>query len=202
LLTTNNWSFNLQNKTEIREALIKKRKDILPAERTSAGLSAAALFQKSDLFQNNKNFACYFAMDSEFDCAPIIELILNADKKCYIPTLSIYHKQQLQFSLYQDNMPLQKNRFQIHEPMFAEKISIDRLDVVFFPTVGFDLQGHRLGMGGGYYDRTFESIDEKNKPFFLGLAYELQKIDALPKDTWDVCLDGVLTEEKIYSFKS
>jgi 5-formyltetrahydrofolate cyclo-ligase len=164
-------------------------------------LTAAHLLQKNEIFQRSQKIAAYFATDEEFDCSPIIQLILNAKKKCYIPTLSMYGNKKLQFSLYQADTPLQKNRFQIQEPMFSEKIELNLLDIVIFPMVGFDVSGHRLGMGGGYYDRTFESINQDKKTYFLGLAYELQKVEALPKDAWDVCLDGVLTEEKFYYFK-
>ncbi len=174
---------------------------ILPAERSSAGLKAAALFQENDLFVKNNKFACYFATENEFDCSDIIQLILSAKKKCYLPTLSMYGNKKLEFSLFEKDMPLQKNRYQIPEPMFATKIQPQLLDVVIFPLVGFDLSGHRLGMGGGYYDRTFQAVKHKNTPFFLGLAYELQKVDSLPKDAWDIQLDGVLTERDIYIFK-
>lgn len=70
------------------------------------------------------------------------------------------------------------------------------------PLVGFNLQGHRLGMGGGYYDRTFQFLRDEtiHKPFMLGLAYELQKMEYIPVDPWDISMDGVLTEEKLYLF--
>lgn len=129
-------------------------------------------------------------------------MIITAKKKCYIPTLSIRGNNTLDFALYQTDMPIQKNRYRITEPMFAKKIAVDLLDIVIFPLVGFDMNGHRLGMGGGYYDRTFHSIKQKKTtPFFLGLGYECQKVDTLPKDAWDVCLQGVLTEREIYYFK-
>lgn len=173
---------------------------ISATERNAASLKAASLFQTNDLFLRNKNIACYYATDNEFDCGPIIELILNANKVCYLPTLSIYNNKKLEFSLFGKDSPVQKNRFQIVEPMFASKIPPQSLDLVIFPLVGFDLQGHRLGMGGGYYDRTFQAVKQNHSPFFLGLGYDIQKVECLPKDAWDIQLDGVLTERELYMF--
>jgi 5-formyltetrahydrofolate cyclo-ligase len=152
------------------------------------------------LFNHHQNFACYFALTNEFDCTPIIKIILAANKKCFLPSLSIRGNNTLEFALYQPDQPLQFNRYQIPEPMFAEKISADLLDVVIFPLVGFDLHGHRLGMGGGYYDRTFHFHTKNTKPYLLGLGYESQKVASLPHETWDIALQGVLTESKLYSF--
>lgn len=152
------------------------------------------------LFKNSQSIACYFAQDSEFDCTPIIKAIWRAKKNCYLPILS--KSQSLSFGAYESDTILKKNRYHIPEPDTSWYFPLEQLDLVLLPLVGFDLQGHRLGMGGGFYDRTFQFLRGKTtpKPFMLGLAYELQKIEHIPIDPWDVSMDGVLTEEKLYLF--
>ena len=68
------------------------------------------------------------------------------------------------------------------------------------PLVAFDKQGNRLGMGGGFYDRTLARLHEQNwqKPQLIGLAHECQKVDALPIESWDVPLKTIITPDKTY----
>ena len=71
------------------------------------------------------------------------------------------------------------------------------------PLVGFDLNGYRLGMGGGFYDTSLAYLRRRSawkKPFLMGIAYECQKVETLPRDPWDIPLDAVLTEKKLYRF--
>jgi 5-formyltetrahydrofolate cyclo-ligase len=68
--------------------------------------------------------------------------------------------------------------------------------------VAFDSQGHRLGMGGGYYDRTFSFLKDKihHKPKLLGLAYDFQQVEQLPYEEWDIRLDYAVTESLLFNF--
>ncbi len=74
------------------------------------------------------------------------------------------------------------------------------LDLILLPLVAFDNQGNRLGMGGGFYDRTLSSFNTRhrmNRPQPIGLAHECQRIDQLKAQTLDIPLDGVITEQGI-----
>ena len=73
-------------------------------------------------------------------------------------------------------------------------INTRALDLVLAPLVAFDDQGHRLGMGGGFYDRHFGGLPERLRPLLVGVAHEIQRADALPTQPWDMPLDGILTE--------
>ena len=73
------------------------------------------------------------------------------------------------------------------------------------PLVGFDQQGYRLGMGGGYYDATLAFMQHRRlwrKPRLVGVAYECQRVETLPHDPWDMPLDAVLTERQLYYFSA
>ena len=98
---------------------------------------------------------------------------------------------------------MRPNRFGILEPYVSQRVCLDptRLDWIFVPLVAFDSLGHRLGMGGGYYDASLAVLRLRthwHKPRLVGLAYEFQRIDHLAEDKWDVPLHGVLTNERFY----
>ncbi len=94
------------------------------------------------------------------------------------------------------------NRYGIKEPLVksADIIGAERLDLVLMPLVAFDESGNRIGMGGGFYDRTFafkQSRSEK-KPYLIGIAHEIQKVDAIAAEHWDVPLTMVVTDKQVY----
>ncbi|EKD55095.1 MAG: 5-formyltetrahydrofolate cyclo-ligase [uncultured bacterium] len=191
---------NISSKASFRQLLLEKRRTISALERQKAAESAAELLVETDFFRQSQHIACYYPTDDEFDCLPIIQKIWQAKKKCYLPSLT--SQKILNFIPYQPNDALQLNRYRILEPVEGEPISLDKLDIVLVPLVGFDLRGHRLGMGAGYYDRTFHFLRGRvaGKCYFLGLAFLSQGVSILPEDAWDVSLQGVLTEKKIIYF--
>ena len=88
---------------------------------------------------------------------------------------------------------------QIKEPPLKNKILIP--EVLFVPCLAFDNFGYRLGYGGGYYDRTLSFLQKNKKKFIsIGYAFDDQKVFKLPKDKFDIKLDYVITEKKIYTF--
>ena len=85
----------------------------------------------------------------------------------------------------------------------GERIDPRRLELVLLPLVGFDSQGTRLGIGGGYYDRTFAGIRSDaltRRPRLVGVAFELQRLAALERAAWDVPIDAVVTDRGSYRF--
>lgn len=167
-----------------------------------AASMAANRLVNTPLFKKSRHVACYFAQENEFDCAPIIQEVWRTKKKCYLPILSKRKHGSLEFCLYQKDTPLILNRYHIAEPDAVSLFPPDQLDLVIMPLVGFDLEGHRLGMGGGYYDRTFYFLrkNDSPRPFMLGLAYEVQYYSTILTEEWDVAMDGMLTEKKLYLF--
>lgn len=175
--------------------MLQKRHDIDAHTRTTAALQAMQQLQSHPWFMQSQHVACYLARDDEFDCTPIIEAIWQAQKKCYLPVISCNHVKTLEFVCYEKNAQLQLNRYQIYEPVDqTQKIAPSKLDLVIVPLLAFDQQGNRLGMGSGYYDKTFAFSCSDGKPKLLGLGYQMQMVDVLPVENWDIKLDGVLTE--------
>jgi len=182
-------------KNQLRKKLRAERCLVDSYQRTLFAIEASKHFNASPLFQQSKKIACYFASKEEFDVDPIIELILSANKQCYVPILV---EKNLQFVRYHKNDLLQPNSYKILEPVNKnEKIEPDQLDLILMPLIGFDFKGHRLGTGGGFYDRTLSP-----RPIckLIGVGFEIQHVETLPFDEWDVLLDGVLTEKGLALF--
>lgn len=189
-------------KGQLRRMLITNRRSISFEERATAAEQAADLFCKTTLFKNSKNIACYLARKDEFDCMPLIQKLWETHKHCYLPVLTEKNENSLIFKSYQKHDKLHFNKFHILEPENTKIIAADDLDLAILPLVGFDATGNRLGMGAGYYDKTFAYLCEKSGHHckLIGLAYQLQQVFSLPRDPWDVPLNGVLTEEGLRVF--
>lgn len=190
----------MKTKADIRAEYISARNDIPESYRQQAAVTAASLLIDHPAFKKSEHIACYCAHKNEFETLPIIQAIWHANKKCYLPVLC--EGKALGFVRYEEGDDLEINHLGILEPFdFSRKIPLERLDLIIMPLVAFDSLGHRLGMGGGYYDRTLASMYNHNtKPHLIGLAYASQQIDALPFDCWDVTMHSIITEHGIRTF--
>ena len=73
------------------------------------------------------------------------------------------------------------------------------MDVILMPLVGFDKHKNRLGMGGGFYDKTLSfhnKLKEFRVPKLFGLAFDSQEVDQLTSQPWDVPVDGIVTPSR------
>jgi len=141
------------------------------------------------------------AADGEIDPYPLLQALWALGKIIYLPVLVPFSRQKLWFAKYAPSDRLVLNRFGIPEPVRRRLIKPCALDLVLTPLVAFDSRGHRIGMGGGYYDRSFAFLRRRRhwrKPRLLGLAYELQKLPGIIPNDWDIPLDAVATEARIY----
>ncbi len=190
----------MKTKADIRSHYLRIRNDTTESQRQEAAATAASLLAEHPAFKKSEHIACYCAHKNEFDTLPIIQAIFRAQKKCYLPILR--EGNTLGFVRYEDGDELEVNQFGILEPFdTARKVSVDKLDLIIMPLVAYDSQGRRLGMGGGFYDRTLASMHVHNsKPHLLGLAYSSQHIEELPSDSWDINIHSVITELGIRIF--
>ena len=121
-------------------------------------------------------------------------------RSCFLPVL-VKATLTLKFRQFDPAHPLVTNFFGLLEPdAAAREITPNELDTVFLPLVGFDTEGNRLGMGGGYYDRTFAFLKESGatRPILVGLAHECQRVEKLEAAAWDVPLGGIVTPGRFY----
>jgi len=136
----------------------------------------------------------------EVDCSPILKTAFLRKKQIYLPVLS---KNRLRFAPYENSTQLTLNHYKILEPVCQKGSLTDArfLDVVIAPLVAFDANLNRVGMGGGYYDRSLAFRKRRHRwkrPLVIGLAYSFQRADQIQAAPWDVPMDMVITEENIF----
>lgn len=169
--------------------------------RESAARQAAQHLIAHSQFQSSDHIACYFAVKEEANADLLMKAIWKTGKICYLPILNADNS--LSFARYQADDRLIKNRYGILEPeVHHAHLAPQQLDMVIAPLVAFDSKGHRLGAGGGYYDKTFafKKAQHHRKPLIFGLAFAVQQAESLPSDEWDVKLDAVVTELGVMVF--
>lgn len=200
-----------RDKTSLRHSLRRHYLDVRNSlsleQRHEQAMSLLESFRLNVLHSKIKKVALYITNKAELDTAPLIAFLWQQNIKVYVPVLHPFSKGHLLFVLYTQTTSMTENKYAIAEPQLDVRhvIPLAELDIIFTPLVCFDEQGNRLGMGGGYYDRTLATINtlnNNNKPVIelIGLAYEAQKALSLPIEVWDVPLPKVLTPSRLYYF--
>jgi len=183
---------------QLRAIMKQKRACLNDNEIKQSSVLIAKQLMNCTEFIEAKHIAYYLPVAGEADPT----LVLggkNSDKVFYLPTLKQGADIGLDFIKTTQDTCFINNKFGIQEPLFnqADLIKPEKLDMVITPLVGFDRQGNRIGMGGGFYDRTFSFKQSNNslKPLLIGYAYDFQQVDTLTPEAWDVKLDGFVTEK-------
>jgi len=189
---------------QLRRQLRRARLALSPEAHAAARKEALARIRRHPRFRRARRIAGYFGSKGELDPMPLLEYAVALGKRCYLPVLHPFLPGQLWFYRWRPGDPLMPNRFGILEPRPRRSglIPARRLDLVIVPLLGFDSDCHRLGMGGGYYDRSFafvRRLTHARRPFLLGLAHESQRVARLEAQPWDVTLDAVATDRHLYS---
>lgn len=197
----------LSERRNLRERLRASRRAMPADECRQAALSVAVRVVDCPTYTQAHHVAGYWACQGELDPLPLLERAGIAGKQAYLPVIVDDPPKTLRFAPYRSDSPLRLNRFNIPEPDVpaTEWVSPNQLDLVLVPLVAFDLVGTRVGMGGGFYDRSFAFLHDpayrSKRPYLLGLGYEFQKIpDLLVREAWDIPLDAVATEAALYEF--
>lgn len=187
-------------RSDLRQKLRATRRALTVEQQAQAGLGLAEVVLRQPWLAESRHIALYLSNDGEIDPAILISWLWEQGKHCYLPVLAGDTGKKLAFVAYQPETPLIKNKYNIPEPEYEEKLAIppQDLDLVLMPLTGFDEGGRRLGMGGGFYDRTFEFIHNVEKPILVGLAHECQKVPEIPAEHWDIPMSGIATNKKFY----
>jgi 5-formyltetrahydrofolate cyclo-ligase len=189
-------------KSAQRQALRAKRIQLPFEERVVASERLASRVASTAFFKTSRRVACYFPNDGEIDPRPLMQRAWVRKKCCYLPVLSRL-RDYLWFARVWPDTRFRCNRFGIPEPLVEQRelLRARDLDLILIPLVGFDLQGNRLGMGGGFYDRSLAFLRYRQhwkRPRLLGLAYDFQQVDILTADPWDIPMQAVVTDQAVY----
>ena len=187
------------NRVQLRKLLRSKRRSLSSSQQIQAAQQLYQQLAQHQLFRRAQHVAFYLASDGEIDPALLMREAWRRGKHVYLPVLARWPKTTMVFQRVRPIQQWEKNRFGILQPRWcvADQRSIWALDAVFLPLVGFDQQGGRLGMGGGFYDRCFAQLHLRNHlttPQRIGLAHACQQVEQLPVASWDVPLHAVVTD--------
>lgn len=211
-------------KQQLRQAMRQLRQKQPAIRRRLAAQAAYLQLIQLPEVQQAQHIAFYLATAGEFPTQVCISRLQQQGKTIYLPV--IREKKlgtegaQLDFARYQPRQALLNNRYGIGEPAgkAMQLKPVQALDVIVLPLLAFTREGHRLGMGGGYYDRSLAAAQGASQvakqassqatiqatsqtaraPLLIGLAYQCQLQTRIPTEPWDQKLDKVITEQRIY----
>ncbi|HHX33835.1 MAG TPA: 5-formyltetrahydrofolate cyclo-ligase [Gammaproteobacteria bacterium] len=192
------------SRAQLRAKLRKQRRNLSSCQQANAAQQLFRQLAQHPLFRRAQHIALYIAGDGEIDPQLLMREAWRRGKYVYLPVLSHWPKTAMVFQRVRPVQQWEKNRFGIMQPRWcaADQRAAWALDAVFLPLVGFDAQGGRLGMGGGYYDRCFAELYQREHavtPQRIGLAHECQRVELLPVAPWDVPLHAVVTDQQWYA---
>jgi len=186
-----------REKRELRATLGARRQGFSASERMQAAEAVSHQLLSHPLFNIAGYVAGYWAMGGEVPLH-VLQMRLRADQVWCLPC--IQPDKSLRFAPWRPGDLLESNRFGIPEPALTPDAQLLPTDmaVILMPLLAFTRAGARLGMGGGFYDRSlaFPRLPGA-QPRLIGVGYAAQEIPDLPSDPWDVALDAVVTDKEL-----
>jgi 5-formyltetrahydrofolate cyclo-ligase len=183
-----------------QDALRKKcrqaRARLSEAERDKASEKICDAVTRSGFFRSSRKIACYLPGDEEVDTWSIIARAFTMGKQVFAPVLR--KNGRMEFRSFDEDSSLTYNRFGLLEPQSGENADPRTLDVVITPLVAFDTSRNRIGMGSGYFDRSFSFLKSRQAwlhPKLIGVAFECQRVNEVVPNAWDIGLFRVFTEK-------
>lgn len=196
------------SRAELRRRFRALRRAVDPRERQLAALKVARRLSAAGYLRAGTRLALYLANDGELDPAPIAAFARRRGATLFLPVITHAASGRMRFApLTAPRRAWRKNRFGILEPGGLARLhrSAILLDTVLLPLVAFDRHGHRLGMGGGFYDRALSIRARRGsfrRPRLVGLAYDFQEAESLASAGWDVPLDAIATPSRLIHIPS
>jgi len=191
------------SRAALRRQLRQARRNLSPLQQQHAARDLYRQLAQHPQFRRARHLALYLPNDGEIDPRPLLRAAQRRGKATYLPVLSAWPRTKMVFQRVRAHEKLARNRFRILQPrpQPARQRKPWALDLVLLPLVGFDAHGGRLGMGGGFYDRSLAYLKMRKNwhmPTLLGVAHECQRVDRLALASWDVRLAAVVTDRHWY----
>jgi len=193
---------NADSRNDTRRALRERRRALAPCERRVAQKRITRKLLCLRAYRRARRVAVYFAIDGEVDLNLVIRDARARHKSVYVPVLT---GERLNFVELRLHTPLTRNRYGIPEPRGGRQIDPRKLDIVLTPLVAFDRRGTRLGMGKGYYDRSFGFLMLRTRwvrPKLIGVGFAFQGLETIAAQPWDVRLWAAVTDAGAHAFET
>ena len=191
--------------SDIRRQMKQRRRALPQAQQRDMADALCRHLLRSHAYRNAGSLAAYFPFGGEPDLRPLMRQALADHKTVFLPVVRDGEK-RLHFRPWAPGTRMLKNRYGIPEPAdTAGERPPQYLDLVLTPLVAFDAHGNRLGMGAGFYDRSFAFRRHRRRvgvPLLVGAAWSFQQLDTIEAMPWDVPLDAVVTEQGWCSTRS
>ncbi len=159
-------------------------------------MAVMARLARLPILRSADTIAGYRAVRGELDVDAALTLLAERGARITIPRVAGEHLEFVCWDPVDDTTP---GSFGIPEPIGDRTVPLSAHDVVLVPLVAFDADGHRLGQGGGFYDRALARATPR--PVVIGIAHSFQQVDSIPTEQWDVPIDAVVTEDHILEFR-
>lgn len=188
---------------ELRKQIRQARRHISRFKHRQSAQHVLNLLRKYPEFKHAQHIGLYLHAFGEIHTQQIIEYCFAQGKRVYLPVICNMNQRLswVQISPHQyRSKRFAQHRLGMREPMQGRGQHVSTLDLLIMPLLMCDPYGTRIGMGGGYYDRTLATAYKK--PYRLGLAHDLQFLeDTLPREAWDQPLDALITPTRSLRFK-
>ena len=185
-------------KKKLRKILTQKRSLIKKNSKKEFSLQVFNKLIESINFDEIKYVASFISIRSEISTNQLNEKIIELKRTLSFPVIE-RNSQELIFKKPLSNENFKLGKYDIPEPISENKEILPQL--FFVPCLGFDLNGYRVGYGGGFYDKTFAKFKRLNLKFYtVGFSFDDQKQKEIPRENFDYKLDFVLTEKQLYTF--
>ncbi|WP_343554624.1 5-formyltetrahydrofolate cyclo-ligase [Pantoea sp.] len=192
---------SLLDRQDIRQHVRHLRRNLTSEQQEQAADQLAEHAINIATIADAQHIALFLSVDGEINTRPLIAKLWQQKKQVYLPVLHPFSPGNLLFIRYTPETSLTTNKLRIPEPTLdiTQMVTLDQLDVMLVPLVAFDQHGQRLGMGGGFYDRTLQNWQQHGfMP--MGIAHDCQRVDELPVAAWDVPLPAILTPAKLWQW--
>jgi 5-formyltetrahydrofolate cyclo-ligase len=187
-----------KSKAELRTAALSRR-DALTVKQRDAAALALARRGLPVAMSTGMIVSGYFPIRNEIDPTPLMQKLAGQGARLALPCVNA-RGQSLTFRAWSPGDRLMLGSLGIPEPSPAAAEVIP--DIMLVPLAAFDRSGHRIGYGAGHYDHTFAHLRKAKAVIGIGLAFAAQEIESVPALAHDVALDYVLTEKKLFDFRS
>ena len=201
------WSNQLSDistrRNQLRQLIRQRRQALSPEQQQLAAIELVRQFGSQPQLVKLQHIALYLSNDGELDTAPLIQALWQQGKSLYLPILHPHKAGFLVFQQYRPDTPMTSNKFGILEPELdaTQLKALPEIEMIGLPLVAFDKNGNRLGMGGGFYDRSLAYLRRRknwHKPTLLGVAHRCQHVERLALASWDVPLQATVTDAGWY----
>lgn len=190
------------DKRALRRSLRHQRQALSEHEQRLAAQRLCQRLKTLPEIRRARRLSLYLPVNGEIDPTPLIPWLRQRNVDIYLPVLRPFSANHLWFVAYRSDTPMVKNRFGIWEPdvrfsaQRRNRLPAWALETLIVPLVGFDANANRMGMGGGFYDRSLAFMHRPGpSPTLIGVAHACQQVASLPVEPWDVPLQVVVSDQ-------